>query len=227
MKKYAVIVAGGSGTRMKSSVPKQFMLVHDKPVLWYSLECFLRAFGDLKIILVIPKEFEKEAQTVTSQTSAPSRIERVYGGVTRFDSVKQGLAKTEGTSIIFVHDAVRCMVSQDLIQRCYWQAMAKGSAIPAIPLTDSVRLMEGETTKPLDRSRLLAVQTPQTFRSEIILPAFQQEYKAEFTDEATVAEAAGFEVYMIEGESENIKITLPVDLVIAAHLLGKKSWDIH
>lgn len=226
MKKYAVIVAGGSGTRMKSSVPKQFMIVHEKPVLWYTLERFLRVFEDLKIILVIPKDFEEEVQKVISQTAAPSRIEIAYGGAMRFDSVKQGLAKAEGTSVIFVHDAVRCMVTEELIQRCYQQAVEKGSAIPVIPVSDSVRIIEGESTKPVDRNRLLAVQTPQTFRSEIILPAFEQEYKEEFTDEATVAEAAGFEVHMIEGDRENIKITLPVDLAIAAHLLGKKSRDM-
>ena len=220
MKKYAVIVAGGNGTRMGSAVPKQFLQLKGKPVLWYTLETFLHAFDDLLIILVIPADFEAEGGKLIRQTTAPSRIRMVAGGATRFHSVQNGLQHIKEGSVVFVHDGVRCLVTATLIRRCYQQALEKGSAIPVVPVSDSMRIVEGEGTRPIDRSSLLAVQTPQTFRSNIILPAFQQAYNEAFTDEATVAEAAGHKVFMIEGEKENIKITLPADLVMAEHLLG-------
>ena len=124
-------------------------------------------------------------------------------------------------SVVFVHDGVRCLVTEKLIKRCYEQALEKGNAIPAVAVNDSIRMKEGNKTKVVDRSRLLAVQTPQTFLSDIILPAFEQPYEEAFTDEATVAEAAGYEVFMIEGEKENIKITQPADLLIAEQLIGR------
>lgn len=226
MKKYAVIVAGGNGTRMGSAVPKQFLQLKGKPVLWYTLETFLRAFDDLLIILVIPADFEAEGGKLIRQTTTPSRIRMVAGGATRFHSVQKGLQQIKEGSVVFVHDGVRCLVTAALIRRCYQQALEKGSAIPAVPVSDSMRIVEGEGTRPIDRGSLLAVQTPQTFRSNIILPAFQQAYSEAFTDEATVAEAAGHKVFMIEGEKENIKITLPADLVIAERLLGSAYPDL-
>ena len=120
-----------------------------------------------------------------------------------------------------MHDGVRCIVSEALIRRCYEQTLIKGNAIPAVAVNDSIRMVEGNKTKVVDRSRLLAVQTPQTFRSNILLSAFEQPYDEAFTDEATVAEAAGHEIFMIEGEKENIKITLPADLLIAEQLSRK------
>ncbi|MCO5242108.1 MAG: 2-C-methyl-D-erythritol 4-phosphate cytidylyltransferase [Chitinophagaceae bacterium] len=222
MKKYAVIVAGGTGTRMGSVVPKQFLQLNGKPVIGYTLETFLRAYEDMQVILVIPAGFEEEGKRLIQQTGAPGRIQMVQGGETRFHSVQNGLQKVNGDAVVFVHDGVRCLVSEDLIRRCYIQAVEKGSAIPAVAVNDSIRIVEGDGTRAIDRSRVLAVQTPQTFRSEIILPVFQQHYSTAFTDEATVAEAAGYQVFMIAGERENMKITLPADLVIAEQLLKKR-----
>ena len=221
MRKYAVIVAGGTGTRMGAAVPKQFMLLHGKPVLLHTTNAFLRAYADLQIILVLPAAFEEQGRQLILQTSAPSRIEMVLGGATRFHSVQNGLKKIHETSVIFVHDGVRCLVTEALIRRCYEQALVKGNAIPAVAVNDSIRMVEGNKTKVVDRSRLLAVQTPQTFRSNILLSAFEQPCNEAFTDEATVAEAAGHEIFMIEGEKENIKITLPADLLIAEQLSRK------
>ncbi|HRP55338.1 2-C-methyl-D-erythritol 4-phosphate cytidylyltransferase [Agriterribacter sp.] len=221
MKKYAVIVAGGTGTRMGSAVPKQFMLLNGKPVLLHTVEAFLRAYNDLQIILVLPVSFEEQGRQLILQSVAPLRIQMVTGGDTRFHSVQNGLKKINEASVVFVHDGVRCLVTEGLIRRCYEQTLIKGNAIPAVAVNDSIRIVEGDKTRVVDRSRLLAVQTPQTFRSEIILPAFEQPYKKAFTDEATVAEAAGYEVFMIEGEKENIKITLPADLLIAEQLSRK------
>lgn len=221
MKKYAVIVAGGNGTRMGSVVPKQFLQLNGRPVVWHTLETFLHAFEDLQIILVVPANFEPEGKALIQQTTAPWRIQMVAGGATRFHSVQNGLQQIEEESVVFVHDGVRCLLTEKLIRRCYNQALEKGSAIPAVAVSDSIRMAEGNTTRAIDRNLLLAVQTPQTFRSEIILPAFRQAYSEAFTDEATVAEAAGHKVFMIEGEKANIKITLPADLVIAEQLIGR------
>lgn len=226
MKKYAVIVAGGSGTRMGTQVPKQFLLLHQKPVLIYSIEAFLQSYDDMQIIVVLPSAFIENGRALVQALPDAHRIQIITGGETRFHSVQQGLSKAKGSSIIFVHDAVRCMVSPQLIINCYNQALEKGSAIPAIPVTDSIRMTTGDTTKPIDRNLLWAIQTPQTFHSEIIVPAFEQPYSNTFTDEATVVEASGNEVYLIEGEKENIKITYQSDIIIAEHFLKSRNKSI-
>lgn len=219
MKKYVVIVAGGTGTRMGANIPKQFLPVGGKPVLVHSINKFLNVFPDIQIILVLHPSFIDQGKLIIQTLQGTPDITIVPGGETRFHSVKNGLIQVKGNGIIFVHDAVRCMVSETLIKRCYEHAMEKGSAIPAVAISDSVRIIEGDTTKVIDRNLLKAVQTPQTFRSEIILPAFEQEYNTGFTDEATVVEAAGNKIFLIEGEKENIKITVPADIVLAEQLL--------
>ena len=221
MTKYAVIVAGGTGTRMGAAVPKQFMLLNGKPVLLHTIETFLRAYAELQIILVLPAPFEEQGRQLILQATSASRVQIVLGGTTRFHSVQNGLKQINEASVIFVHDGVRCLVTESLIRRCYEQTILKGNAIPAVAVNDSIRMVEGNKTKVVDRNKLRAVQTPQTFRSNILLAAFEQPYNEAFTDEATVAEAAGHEIFMIEGEKENIKITLPADLLIAEQLFRK------
>jgi 2-C-methyl-D-erythritol 4-phosphate cytidylyltransferase len=218
MKKFAVIVAGGSGLRMESFIPKQFMLLKGKPLLWYTLNTFLHVYDDMNIVLVLPEEhFEKGEELIAMFGN--NRIQLVKGGKTRFHSVQNGLKLVEENSIVFVHDGVRCLVSNDLIKRCYEQALQKGSAIPAVAATDSIRIADGEKSIVADRTKVRIIQTPQTFKSEIIVAAYQQEYKEAFTDEATVVEAFGKEIYLCEGDYNNIKITRPVDLVIAEKIL--------
>lgn len=221
MKKYAVIVAGGSGSRMKSATPKQFLLLKNKPVLFYTIEVFLKAYTDLRVILVLPEQFVEDGNVLAEQSSDAGRVQIVAGGQKRFDSVKQGLRHVKEESIVFVHDGVRCLVTTTLIQSCYLQALEKGSAIPAIPVTDSVRVLTADGSQPLNRDLLRAVQTPQTFKSTILLQAFEQPYEERFTDEATVVEAAGFDIALIPGDKRNIKITLPEDLLMAEKLLGE------
>ena len=221
MTKYAVIVAGGTGTRMGAAVPKQFMQLNGKPVLLHTIETFLRAYADLQIILALPASFEEQGRQLILQATSASRVQIVLGGTTRFHSVQNGLKQINEASVIFVHDGVRCLVTESLIRRCYEQTILKGNAIPAVAVNDSIRMVEGNKTKVVDRNKLRAVQTPQTFRSNILLAAFEQPYNEAFTDEATVAEAAGHEIFMIEGEKENIKITLPADLLIAEQLFRK------
>jgi 2-C-methyl-D-erythritol 4-phosphate cytidylyltransferase len=146
----------------------------------------------------------------------------VKGGATRFHSVQNGLKLIIEPAVVAVHDGVRCLISKELIVRCVEQALEKGSAIPAVQATDSIRLVEGELNKVADRDIVRIIQTPQTFKSDILLTAFKQEHSASFTDEATVVEAAGHPVFLCEGEYDNIKITRPVDLLIAESILQEK-----
>lgn len=223
MKKYAIIVAGGNGTRMGTAMPKQFLLLQQKPLLWYTLDTFLQAFDDIRIILVLPKENKEEGVKIIQTLNAAERVTITEGGVTRFHSVQNGLALVTEPSVIFVHDGVRCLVTKDLIHRCYEQAVNKGSAIPVVTATDSIRIMEDEDHYVVNRNNVRIIQTPQTFRSHLLLPAFEQPYDESFTDEATVVEASGETVYLVEGEYDNIKITRPVDLLIAEKILSERS----
>ena len=231
---------------MGTTVPKQFLLLHGKAVLWYTLRTFLSADPDMQVVLVVPEGHLETAGESIEGLAGVERIRLASGGDTRFHSVRNGLEKIkeeiggglpisgEATgggvkgggsngpgeeSVIFVHDGVRCLVSKELIQRCYEQAVQLGSAIPVIDCPDSVRLAEDVGSKPIDRRRIKLVQTPQTFRSDILLPAYMQDHQEAFTDEATVIEEAGHPVYLIEGERTNIKITTPEDLVMAGYWL--------
>ncbi|HEX9514206.1 MAG TPA: 2-C-methyl-D-erythritol 4-phosphate cytidylyltransferase [Puia sp.] len=239
MKKYAVIVAGGSGLRMGTQAPKQFLLLQGKPVLWHTLNVFLDAYEDLEIILVLPEEHMETGKTILYATRAPHRIRVVAGGATRFHSVKNGLQAVERElapgagmaeegrtiadgpedAVIFVHDGVRCLLTTNLVHRCYEKAVEQGAAIPVIDSKDSVRLVTAEGNEAIDRARVKLVQTPQTFRSGILLSSYAVAYQEIFTDEATVVEASGHKVHLVEGELNNIKITTPVDLTLAGQLL--------
>ena len=223
MKKIAVIVAGGTGTRMNTDLPKQFLLLQGKPVLYYTLNTFLQSYDDLHIILVLPEEHIAAGQEIIDAFFDYSRIKIAIGGRTRFHSVQNGLQMIEEESIVFVHDAVRCMISVELIQNCYDAAMESGSAIPVIDSKDSIRMITEDGNEAIERSTIKLVQTPQTFHSKILLPACQIEYKDKFTDEATVVEAFGLKVQLVAGEESNFKITRAVDLVLAEYLLAKNS----
>ncbi len=216
---YAVIVAGGQGTRMGTAMPKQFLELEGKPVLHHTLQAFIDALPGVHLILVLPAHQVSYAQMVLQTFPARIDLTIVTGGETRFHSVKNGLQGIPEDGIILVHDGVRPLVTPALIQRCYRQAVEKGSAIPAIPVTDSMRLINDEGSEPVDRSQLRIIQTPQTFRASVLLPAFDQPYSEGFTDEATVVEAYGDEVFLTEGERSNLKITTPEDMMIAAALL--------
>jgi 2-C-methyl-D-erythritol 4-phosphate cytidylyltransferase len=229
MEKYAIIVAGGTGTRMGSNTPKQFLLLNDKPILYYTLKVFLEAYPDIQIILVLPEEYTDLGREIIDAYFDYSRIQITSGGETRFDSVKKGLALVDKDSIVFVHDAVRCLVTTNLIHRCYENAVRVGSAVPAIRSKDSVRLLNEEENdnEVIDRSKVVFVQTPQTFHSRLLLPAFQIDYKERFTDEATVVEAFGLKIALVEGEENNIKITRPIDLLIAENLLKDRQESVN
>jgi 2-C-methyl-D-erythritol 4-phosphate cytidylyltransferase len=219
IKKYAVIVAGGKGTRMGTSVPKQFLPFLGKPLLCHAIEAFAQAVPGIHLILVLPKEQLDSAQTVLRSYLSTIRVTTVAGGDTRYHSVQNGLKMVNNDGIVFIHDGVRPLISSQLINSCFLEALEKGSAVPFIPASESMRIVEGEASKPLDREKLVIIQTPQTFKTDIIIPAFRQEYQPMFTDEATVVEASGARVHLIEGMRDNIKITTPEDMIIAEVLL--------
>jgi len=220
MKKYAVIVAGGSGTRMQSAVPKQFLLLHNRPVLFYTIQRFVEAFADINIILVLPEVHKNSGEAIVKQYFPHIKIQIALGGETRFHSVQNGLALVKEQSIVFVHDAVRCLLSAALIHRCYEKAVSTGSAIPVIASSDSVRIKTEHSSKLVDRSTIMLVQTPQVFESSLLLSAFEKPYQSAFTDEASVVESCGHSITLVEGETQNIKITHPIDLLIAEKYLS-------
>ena len=221
MKKIALIVAGGVGKRMGNDIPKQFLLLNNKPVLFYSIKAFIDAYEDIQIILVLPEEHMGIGQEIIDGYFDNSRFRLCAGGRSRFHSVQNGLDLVQEEAIIFVHDGVRCLLTSDLVRRCYNAAMESGTAIPSVECRDSVRVLTANGNKILNRDKVKLVQTPQTFHSKILLPSFKIDYKDHFTDEASVVEAFGLKVNLIEGEGTNIKITTPVDLQLAEILLLK------
>ena len=223
MNKIVVLVAGGSGMRMGSALPKQFMLLQGKPVFIHAIDAFIKAYADIDIILVLPDIYIEHAkQCLNDFGKSLDNIKIVPGGNTRFDSVKNGLTQVHNNHIVFIHDAVRCLVSVELIRRCAESSMKEGSAIPVLPLKDSIREMLNDgSSRPIDRSSIRIVQTPQTFVSDNIKDAFNLNYNPSFTDEATVLEAAGYKVNLVEGEEGNIKITYPADIDFASWKLSQ------
>jgi 2-C-methyl-D-erythritol 4-phosphate cytidylyltransferase len=223
MKKTAIIVAGGTGQRMGTTLPKQFLAIEGKSILLHTIDQFISAFSDINFVIVLPADYIHEGENIIASSGLSQSFLFVAGGDTRFQSVKNGLAQADPASIVFVHDAVRCLLTPDLIQRCYQQAVEKGSAIPAVSSTDTIRIIEGTKHHVVDRANVMMIQTPQTFNAAILKKAFEQAYQPSFTDEANVLEASGKEVYLIEGEHENIKITRPLDLAIAEYILAKRA----
>ena len=223
LRKHAVIVAGGSGSRMGNALPKQFLPLCGRPVLSYSINAFIEVFPDINIILVLPEQMLSYANIVLQTLKKPIDATIVSGGPTRFHSVKNGLRAINEPGIVFIHDGARPLIDAALLTRCLEGAIAAGSAIPAIAVAESMRMATAEGTIPVDRDQLRIIQTPQTFKTEIILPAFGQEHSTAFTDEATVLEAWGGKVSLVVGDKRNIKITTPEDMLVAEALLKAKA----
>ena len=221
MYKYAIIVAGGAGTRIGGELPKQFQLLKGRQVLWYTLKAFTDAYEDVQIILVLPGDHMEKGEELTKEFPS-QRIRMTSGGQTRFQSVKNGLGFVDAHSIVFVHDGVRCLVTAELIRRCGEATLEKGNAIPSVEITDTIRIETAAGYEPMDRKHVRIIQTPQTFLSTIIKPAFEQPYEESFTDDACVVERTGVKINLIEGEATNIKITRPVDLLIAEKILEER-----
>lgn len=208
--------------RMGTALPKQFLPLRGKPVLWHSLQTFLAAWPHLEIVLVLPQEHVSTGEAIVATTSSPARIRITVGGETRFHSVKNGLTCINEPSIVFVHDAVRCLITTSLIHRCYEAALEKGNAIPAIQPIDTLRMETVHGNHLLDRQQVRIIQTPQTFYSDLLKKAFEQPYDPSFTDEAGVVEKLGVPIQLIEGEASNIKITRPLDILLAEKILEEQ-----
>lgn len=219
MKTFAIIVAGGSGSRMKATTPKQFLLLKGKPVIYYTIKAFIEALSHVQLIVVLPKEHLEFGQKIVADYFKDISVQFAIGGETRFHSVQNGLKCVEENSMVMVHDAVRCLVAPQLIQHCLSEALQFGSAIPVIDSKDSIRMLTDDGSEVVDRKKIKLVQTPQVFESNILLKAVNNGYRESFTDDASVVEANGLKVHLVKGEDNNIKITHPADLIIAEHIL--------
>ena len=225
---YVIIVAGGSGARMGADIPKQFLELGGRPILRRSIELMTEALPKARIITVLPKEYIPywEDYCLKSNFSVPQMI--VKGGITRFHSVKNALAKVPDGVIVAIHDAVRPLVSAQLVQELVAKAAQRGSAIPVIPAVDTLRILDncdGElhaTQETIDRTKIYAVQTPQVFYSEILSKAYTQAFDTAFTDDASVVEKNKIPLSYVTGERFNIKITTAEDLFLAQAIIQKK-----
>lgn len=221
MKKVVIIVAGGSGQRMNSDIPKQFLVVRDLPVLMHTISLFERYDKSMEIRLVLPKEQVDRWNHLCVEYDFRISCELYYGGETRFHSVQNGLEDIPDRVLVGVHDGVRPAVSQDTLNRCYSEAVTHGAVIPVTEVKESIRFLVEDGSRAGDRSLYRLVQTPGVFHSEILKKAYSLPYSESFTDDATVVEAAGYTIYLTEGNVENIKITSPTDLLLAGTLLDQ------
>lgn len=219
MNYYAIIVGGGSGSRMQQQTPKQFLELAGKPVLMHTLEAFYSSELKPELILVLNVHYHDHWEKLCKQYNFTIPHLLVKGGEQRFHSVKNGLKAVKGKAIIAIHDAVRPLVSQELITQSYKEAEKHGNAICSIKSKDSVRQLKKDGTIAVDRESIYLIQTPQTFKSEFIKKAYEQEYRINFTDDASVLERNGHPIHLVEGEAQNIKITYPEDLLLAEYLI--------
>ncbi len=223
MKHHAIIVGGGSGTRMLQELPKQFIELNGKPILMHTMAAFAESALKPELILVLNIHYHQlwEELCARHQFNIPHQL--VKGGEQRFHSVKNGLKNIKPGSIVAIHDAVRPLVSAELITKSFEEAALKGNAVTGVPSKDSVRLLKGDDSKAINRESVYLMQTPQTFQIEQLKKAYEQEYRLDFTDDASVVERMGYPIHLIEGEPQNIKITYPEDLLFAEQLISKNA----
>mgnify|MGYP003574857581 FL=1 len=220
MKFYAIIVAGGSGKRMQTAIAKQFLLLNNKPVMMHTLQAFYLSEVQPEIILVLNKADHEYWKDLCFKYNFDIPHTLVEGGKERFHSVRNGLMTIKEDGVVAIHDAVRPVVSSSLITKTFKDTLEAGNAIPCIKPSDSVRkLHDDSTSKIINRDKLVLIQTPQTFDLGQLRIAYQQPFSNKFTDDASVVEAAGFPINLIEGSRNNIKVTYPEDLELASFLL--------
>ncbi len=225
-RRYAILVAGGKGLRMGGLIPKQFQLVSGRPVLMWTIEAFRCFDARVQIIVVLPREQQAYWAELCEQYCFDIPFLVADGGATRFHSVLNGLALVpdEANALVAVHDGVRPLVSAAVIAVCYDEAARSGGAVPVTPVVETLRHL-GSSAKAgvtVNRDAYRLVQTPQTFRADLLKAAYRQPYTEAFTDDASVFEAAGNTVTLVEGNRENVKLTTPFDLRVAEALLGDK-----
>ena len=217
-----IIVAGGTGLRMGTALPKQFLPLNGIPVLMHTIRNFYKFDPQLLIIIVIPENEIKNWEYLCKQHKFEIPHQLIAGGATRFQSVKNGLSLAQGCRLIAIHDGVRPLVSHETLERCFNCAAINGTAIPVIPANESLREGNFNESVAVDRSRYFMVQTPQVFEASIIHKSYNQIFNSDFTDDASVVEHAGIKVILVMGNHENIKITFPQDIKIAEWLLIPK-----
>jgi len=224
MDKYVIVVAGGSGSRMQSTLPKQFIKIGKKPILMHTIECFIKFSDQIKIILVLPENEIITWQNLCKQYNFTINHIIIKGGKTRFESVKNGFKSIdEINSIVAIHDGVRPFITNEIINESFLTAQKYGTAVTSIHSKDSVRKINDDgTNTSINRESIRIIQTPQTFQYQVLKDAFDKASHTNFTDDASVAEAAGYSIHLIEGSYKNIKITSPEDLIIVELFLKKE-----
>ena len=222
---YVIIVAGGKGLRMGSDIPKQFLPIGGRPVLMRTLERFRAYSKALQIILVLPEAQQGYWQELCKEYHFEVAYQLANGGQTRFHSVQNGLSLVpdDAQGVVGVHDGVRPFPSIDVIRNCYDTAREKKAVIPVIPVVETVRHLEGESSVTVPRGDYRLVQTPQTFDIQLLKAANRQPYNDGFTDDASVVESYGHTITLVEGNRENIKITTPYDIVVAEAIIQHPS----
>jgi 2-C-methyl-D-erythritol 4-phosphate cytidylyltransferase len=221
MNQYVLIVAGGSGQRMQSAIPKQFLELNGLPIIQHTIKNFYSYNPRIKIIVVLPEHHKNTWMDLMARHRFSIEHLLVSGGDIRFNSVKNGLNAIHEEGLVAIHDGVRPLVSHATIQRCFDEAAKYGNAIPCLPVYETVRKVQGERSAPEDRSVLRLIQTPQVFDIKLIKKAYEQPFREEFTDDAGVLEAMGESIRLVPGNRENIKITDRIDLTIAEGLLNR------
>jgi 2-C-methyl-D-erythritol 4-phosphate cytidylyltransferase len=223
-KQVVIIVAGGIGSRIKSDRPKQFIEINGEPVIIKTIRCFLSYDPEISIIISVHRNYNTYLDGLLEKYSMKSNNIRVtFGGETRFASVKNGLSLVDDeTAIVGIHDAARPFVSAQTIRVCYETAAQKGNAVPCILVNDSLRKISNNVNSSINRNEYRIIQTPQCFQVALIRKAFMQEYSPAFTDDATVAEASGANIFLVEGNEENFKITSPFDLLVAKAIVNNE-----
>lgn len=221
LKKYVIIVAGGTGKRCNSGLPKQYIPVCGKPLIIHTLEAFTKPLPELEFVIVINPKMRKNCESILAEFHVSNYI-LADGGPERFHSVKNGLAKiTDENSLVAIHDAVRPFVSAEVILNAFKEAEYYGNAVPVVNINESIRMRKGALNEPIDRAFLYKVQTPQCFKTGIIKNAYRQNFDEKYTDDAIVLESTGECIHLIDGNVENIKITYPFDLLVAEALLKR------
>lgn len=222
MKRSVIIVAGGSGTRMGSATPKQFMCLAGRPILMQTIDVFRTFDAQMQIVLVLPQTQHQLWNNLCAQYDFEANVDVVSGGETRFHSVKNGLAKVQPEGLVAVHDGVRPLVSAQTIERCFAETEKSGAVVPVVPINESIRHcnLNNGTNTLVNRDEYVIVQTPQVFHTNLLKEAFEQPYQTSFTDDASVVEAFGHSITLVEGNFENIKITRPVDMVLAEAIIS-------
>jgi 2-C-methyl-D-erythritol 4-phosphate cytidylyltransferase len=209
---------------MRTELPKQFLVLHGKPLLLHSMHAFYRVYPDCRIILVLPEEHIETWKHCYAAAGLNIPHQITHGGPTRFQSVKNGLAMASEEEIIAIHDGARPLVSGSLIESTFIEATLSGSAIPVIEVNESLRQISGSGSFPVDRSHYRIVQTPQVFRGDLLFRAYQTGYQPDFTDDATVVEQTGTTISLVPGDPVNIKITRPADLLLAESILANATY---